>query len=198
MIIQGGTGHGYSAGVNSSNQLLALTESWPYTQQRLLAGDGYICATGLVTLTTAGESGLLYLKNNSPDLYLLPIYGTISMGTSTGGATTDVIIRAYLNPGSGTLLSGGTLSAAGNANTGVSNTAPVTVRIGATGSTVVAGLFPALVDVAQTKSTYVSPTFFALAPGSAIAASVQPPASNTSLSLDVEIAFVMVDRTRII
>ena len=156
----------------------------------------FIVDTQLITLTSANESACLYIKNTSPTLYLIPVYSRICFGSSTGGTTTDVIVRGYFNPTAGTILVSGTPSAGGNANSGFNTLAPCTVLIGAEGLTAVA--IATLADIAQVKTVYDAPPGFNLAPGGAIIAAITPPPGNTSMKVDLELGFVMIDPTMLL
>jgi hypothetical protein len=61
--------------------------------------------SGLVTLTTPGESGVFYFKNvESFNVDVASI--VVILGPSTGGVTTDTTqVRVYKNPTAGTLIS---------------------------------------------------------------------------------------------
>ena len=67
MKIEDGTGKGFEAKVDDLNRMHTHAFNVPLTSFASTRGDAFNISSGLVTLTTAGESGLLYIKNNECD-----------------------------------------------------------------------------------------------------------------------------------
>ena len=63
-MIMDGTGKGYQAQVDEKNRLRVLAVGKTIAEDAAKAGDSYNINTGTITLTSASESGVLYLKNN--------------------------------------------------------------------------------------------------------------------------------------
>ena len=101
--ITDGVGKGYSAEVDSENRLrvFSISEQEVYNASSL--GNSYNFNTGVINLTSASKSAVLYIKNNGdPDLVLTQL--SYSMGNSTGGAG-DVLVTVLRNPTTGTIIS---------------------------------------------------------------------------------------------
>ena len=82
-IILDGTGQGNWAKVNDNNRLYtdAITTSESFQASKL--GNSYNINTGIIDLTDANETPLIYVKNNEDqDLHILTI--VIGVWTSTG------------------------------------------------------------------------------------------------------------------
>ena len=128
---------GNTARVNLDNTLSTHGINRTEAQHSTDKGDSYNINSGTVTLTTAGESGILYFKNNEDRN--VHVDGLVMiLGPSTGGLTTDTTrIRVYSNPTTGTLIS--TALAADivqNRNFGVTSALVADVYKGAQGATI--------------------------------------------------------------
>ncbi len=173
MIIQDGTGNGYSAGVNAENKLLAQTES--VSELATISkekGEAYYLKSGFIALTTtASFSGIFYLKNASTDkeiaIHQLRTCGTVVQEW-------DLI----KNPTAGTLISAGTASVIENVNTGSSKTLGATALDGADALTVTDGNNWAQWINGVGHSTAVLDGALILAPGDALALTCKPAAAG--------------------
>lgn len=183
MFIQDGTGSGFLVHVDGQNRLVSLAQSISMREVAATQGNAaYFFTTGLVTLTNAAESGLLYLKNLDPNRVLIIENIQINLGVSTGGPGKDVIIRIYTNPTSGTLLTAGTAISPGNANFGSTSPAQATLLLGAVGATIVSpatGL-PFIFQDAERENVQVAGV---LPVNTSAAMSVQPGTGNTSMTV---------------
>tara|TARA_S200002703_G_scaffold60869_1_gene52743 strand:- start:666 stop:1262 length:597 start_codon:yes stop_codon:yes gene_type:complete len=102
-MIVDGTGKGYQGKIDGRNQLWVRSVSVPEAEQALIDGKFYNFNTGNVTLTTANESALMYLKNNSEtDLIITRL--AISTNASTGGTSDRPSLSVLRNPTSGTII----------------------------------------------------------------------------------------------
>ena len=182
--IEDGTGSGYTVEVSSDNRLLATVRTTELIEHITNEGRSFNIITGPITLTSANESALLYIKNTnqnySLELYTLSI--TFGKSTVTNGTST---VRLYKNPTGGTLISGGTTNTPINRNFNDNTPAISTVLQGVEGSTITGGT---LFDV-HLQADYSNRLINYRAPfmpnGSSLAISVQPPATNTSMSVTI-------------
>jgi len=192
-IIADGTGTKTGAKVNGNNRL--YTSAITKAEEKLATnnGDSFTIAQGMVTLTSAGESGTLYIKNNeSRNLHIRQ--AIVSLGPSTGGATTDTNhIRIYRNPTAGTLISTATTGPiACNRNFGSSATLDADMYVGAEGETITDGIVHSqtLINSGTVLELAIDET---LIKGSAIAFSVEPQDSNTSMKTMFEVLCFLED-----
>lgn len=187
MIIQNGVGDGHTAKVDPSNRLhtraIVNTEEKHATEH----GDSYNINSGVVSLTSAGESGILYFKNNEVrDFHITSIVA--SFGPSANGVVTDTtLVRVYKNPSAGTLISDAT-AADINSNRNFSSNQTLTSNTykGAEAKTIT--------DGSQHSQELVSPGLRApfpidelLSNGDSIAISYEPPDSNTAMKCMAQI-----------
>ena len=180
--LKDGTGDGYSARVDAGKNLHTFARSISEKKQATEDGDAYNINTGVITLTDAVDTPLLYLKNNELRDFHVDLI-VLYMGTSTGGtATLGVEYTIIRNPTTGTIITSTPTDAPmeSNANFGSNNTATVDAYIGATGDTMTDGT-----DHAIIKSTLLNrieaPLDIVLTNGSSIGLKVKPPTSNTSV-----------------
>jgi hypothetical protein len=187
MFIQDGKGDGAMAHVDSSNRLSTCAQTITLREVSAALGNAaYFFATGLVTLTSGNESALLYIRNTDSNRYLIMQNINMSIGVSTGAPGASVIVRLYLNPTGGTLLTGGTAVNAGNANLGSTVPAQATVQVGAEGSTVTSAGSP--VNIILRDNVFEQITVVAAMPvGTAAAVSVDPAAGNTSMQVAIQV-----------
>ena len=100
--------NGNVATVDNSGRIHNFSVTRTASEQSTLDASAYNINTGLITLTTAGESGMIYYKHNEAVEFDITAVVVI-MGPSTGGVTTDTThVRMYKNPTTGTLISGAT------------------------------------------------------------------------------------------
>jgi len=139
-IIKSGVGNGYSAKVNANNRLYTHTVSIDENLQATKMGRSYNVNTGVITLTDAVETPILYLKNNeTQDLHITAI--AIGVGPSTGGSGGIPKITIIRNPTSGSIIdtTPTDVDINSNRNYGSSNTLSVTAYKGATGDAMTDG-----------------------------------------------------------
>ena len=180
MIIQdSSTGATAKVSVNNRLQVHSITTSEASTAAT--EGDGYNINTGLITLTDAAESGVLYIQNNE-DRDLQIEFLEMILAPSTGGAITDATrVRVYRNPTGGTLISGAVLvSNNQNRNFGTNRTLTADTYKGATGNTVTGGDVIMEVFVNPSEREFLS-IDMTLTKGDSIAVSYEPNDSNTSM-----------------
>ncbi len=180
MIIQDAQ-FGYSAKVDKSNRLDTRGITKTETANATVEADSYNVNTGLITLTTAAESGVMYMKNNEDrDINIDAV--VVIFGPSTAGSATDTNqIRIYKNTTTGTLVSGAVdVDDNENRNYGSSKTLTVDAYKGATGSTITNGavVVESLVGPGSRVSFNID---LVLTKGDSIAISYEPSDSNTSM-----------------
>jgi hypothetical protein len=184
-----GTGGGYRAKVNSQNRLFTDSVQRSDSSNASLNGDSYNINTGIVNLTSANKSAVLYVKNNETnDLFLENIF--YILGNSTGGSG-DVLITILRNPTTGTIISSPTdVEMAGiNRNFGSAKTLTADMYVGAEGNTFTDGtkvietvLSGAGQRIPLSAGTIVIPK------SSSIGFDITPPASNSSMDVEIALA----------
>jgi len=179
-IIQDG-GTGKSAAIDNTARLSTRSVQQSETENATDTGDSYNINTGLVTLTTAGESGVFYLSTNEDkNIHIDSV--VVIMGPSTGGSATDTTrIRFYRNPTAGTLISGASaVDDNENRNFGSSKVLDSTAYKGAEGNTITDGavIIESLVSPGSRVAFSID---LVLTKGDAIAVSLEPNDSNTSM-----------------
>ena len=183
-IIQDGAS-GKAAAVDGTARLATRTVQQSETENATDSGDSYNINTGLVTLTTAGESGVLYLQTDEDrNVHIDSI--VVILGPATAGATTDTTrIRFYRNPTTGTLISGASaVDDNENRNFGSSKNLEGTAYKGAEGSTITNGdvIIESLVNPGSRVAFAID---MILTKGDTIAVSIEPNDSTTSMKVMV-------------
>ena len=172
---------GATAKVSVNNRLQVHSITTTEASTAAADGDGYSINTGLVTLTDATESGVLYIKNNE-DRDLQVEFLEIILAPSTGGLTTDTTrARVYRNPTGGTLITGAVaVSDNQNRNFGTNRTLAADAYKGATGNTVTGGnvVMELFINPSERKILGIDMT---LTKGDSLAVSYEPNDSNTSM-----------------
>lgn len=190
VIINDGSGSGRAAIVDSKKRLATTSTTQSDLVSATKSGNAYILNTGVITLTSANASAVLYLKSNE-DSALVVTNVIVNCGVSTGG-TGDVIRTDFISPSTGTLITDATLASVQNLNASSSNTLSADVFIGAEGKTV--GGTPitaaAINHLSQSNETDVGLVF---PKGAAIGTTLTPPAGNTSLNVSMTIVLYLLD-----
>lgn len=138
--IRSGTGNSKLLKIDDGNRMHVIATTKNEQEFATENGNSYNINSGLMTLTTDGESGVFYLKNRE----LIPFHISlvvVIMGPSTTGDTSDTTqFRMYKNPTAGTLISTG-LAADTNSNRNFSSSKTFTSDTfkGATGNTITNG-----------------------------------------------------------
>lgn len=191
LIQDGATGN--TAGVTADNRLQTVSISVTQIANSSLDGSSYDFNSGLVTLTNAVETPLLYLKNQDPNKVCQIERFITSFGLSTGGAN-QAIIRLYSNITGGTITTG-TVAPSLNRNFGTSTPALADCRIGATGLTFVGGTNLGQTFTGSAFGTTVLQTEVTIPNGASGLITYQPPAGNTSqvVAILFVVAFIALD-----
>lgn len=170
--------------VDKSGRAQVFSVSRSSAEQSVEESGAYNINTGLITLTTAGESGILYFKNNeSTDFDIDQV--VVILGPSTGGSATDTTrVRIYKNPTTGTLISGASaVDINSNRDFGSSDTLASSLAYkGAEGNTITDGSshVESLVSPGNRVVFNISEV---LRKGNSIAISLEPNDSNTSMKV---------------
>ena len=179
-IKDGSTGN--TARVNKNLQVNTFSVVRTVSEQATQDEESYNINSGLITLTSAAESGMIYYKHNETDSFDVTAIVVI-MGPSTGGSTSDTThVRVYKNPTTGTLISGASaVNVNSNRNFSSSETLASSLAYkGATGNTITDGSIhiESLVNPGSRVAFGISET---LSKGNSIAVSLEPNDSNTSM-----------------
>lgn len=172
---------GKTAKVNQDNTLSTHSVTISEAEHSTDLGTSYNVNSGLITVTSAAESGLLYFKNNEDtNVHIDSI--VVILGPSTGGSATDTThIRVYSNPTTGTLISGAVdADIVQNRNVGATSALTADVYKGATGNTITDG-DPLIESLVSPASRVVFNIDVTVPKGKAVAVSIEPNDSNTSM-----------------
>jgi len=188
MQIIDSTGTKTGAKVDVGNRL--FTNALTVEEQSEAAGNGesFNINTGDITLTSATESSVLYLKNNETrDLIISNII--YLFGASTGGSG-DIVVTVVKNPTAGTVISDETaVDINSNKNFGSSITLAADVYKGAEAKTLTGGTDAFSSRIQDGKFPYVIGTGDVVLPkGSSIGFQVTPQTGNTSMILQIALA----------
>lgn len=184
-IVTDGTGsNGANAKVNANNRLYTSSLSTTSPEAAADRGESYHVITGLITLTSANESGVFYLKNNnSIPFRVKSVIG--GFGLSTGGAAGDTaVVELLRNPTAGTVVDDATAASIRcNRNFGSSALIQDNALVykGAEAKTFTDGVSHFLIH-APTANNFEILVDEVLPLGKSIGVNVTPPASNSSLS----------------
>lgn len=179
MIIESGTGNGKSVAVTEDNYLRVSSRVLSIEQHTILDGNAYNINTGDITLTSANESALLYLKNTGTQDW--GNLGAIFLLGNSNVSGEDWVVKTYRNPTAGTLISSGTALEAFNRNFGSAKTLTGTVLSGLEGRTITASDGVAIQTRSPTNGRLVIAVGVLIPPGASVALSVEPPTGNTSV-----------------
>ena len=135
IIIKDGSGRGYTAKVDSSNRLHTQTVSIDEQSWQSEEGHGYNISTGIINLTSASESAVLWFKYTGVTYFNV---SALAVGIGKLGVSTDpVLIKVSRNPSTGTLIDNAVTSGIFNENRnfGATSSVPATIYKGAEGYT---------------------------------------------------------------
>tara|TARA_R110002096_G_scaffold434707_3_gene657613 strand:- start:353 stop:940 length:588 start_codon:yes stop_codon:yes gene_type:complete len=172
---------GKTARVNLDNTLSVHSIAISEANRATDLGQSYNINSGLITLTNAAESGVIYFKSNeNVNIHIDSII--VILGNTTGGVTTDSTrVRIYANPTTGTLISGAVAAdIIQNRNLGATSALAADVYKGATGNTITNGdnLLESLLSPGNRVAFGLDLT---LPKGKSIGVSLEPNDSNTSM-----------------
>ena len=189
-FIKDGTGKGYLAQVNADNQLVTRATAVEQRLHSTIDSNYFEATTGVVTLTDAAESDILYITYTGEKKLVIDrvFYDTWK---STGGTVNTGTLKYYHNI---TSVTGGTAATVTNTHLGTTNTldATITKSTTFTGGTVWwSALFTAGVSAALEEGRIV------LSPGASFGISVAADTSNSSMKVNINVAMYEFDPTLI-
>ena len=186
-MIRDGKGRGYLASINSDNQMVTRATAIEQRLHSTIDEFYYEATTGVVTLTDANETGIIYLKNDNTqglvmviDRFFFDIWASTS---GTGGGT----LKYYRNP----TITGGTDIVPNNTNYGSVKTATGTFKKSTT--TMTAGTVWWTSYITASCSIALEEGRIVLPAGSSHGVSVAAPTGNTSMALSMNVAFYFFD-----
>lgn len=180
-MIRDGTGSGYLQKVNGNNRAYVQSVSIDENLQATKKGRSFNINTGVITLTNAADTPILYLKNNEDeDLHISAI--AIGLDTATGGTATEMVkITIIRNPTAGTIVSGATaVDVNSNRNYGNSTVLNADAYKGATSLTMTDGTDHIIFFQAD-FGRLIAQIDEIIPKGSSIGIKIDPPTNNTSL-----------------
>jgi hypothetical protein len=183
MIINDGTGTGKQAKVDVANRIHTYAVEVTEAQSALQTGDAYNWNTGNITLTSAADTSVLYLKNNEERDVLIDAVA-LGFKADTSGSATDMIeITLVRNPTAGDIITNANnVDINQNRDFASSNTFTGLVYKGATGETLLSGGNDVLFIYGSPSGRFFSANLnLHLAKGDSIGVNAKPRASNTSM-----------------
>lgn len=184
-VIKDGTGSGKLAKVNSDNKLETVTISTDIQQDASINKQLFRISTPVITLTSANNSTLLYVRNDDPNNNLIVPNIIISVGNSTGNTGDLVTSIGRANVTGGTIVSTATPASLIPLNLTVTTAPAIVAYSGVEGSTATYALdIPSYAAFPQESFTS-NPFFITVAPGNNFVIQITPPAGNTSMQAQV-------------
>jgi hypothetical protein len=181
-MIRDGAGQGYLAKVNGNQRLYTNAITVSEDQQATKLGNSFNINSGIITLTDAADTPVLYVKNNEEQaLHITAI--AVGLGPSTGGSGGIPKVTVIRQPTAGTIVDNATaVDINSNRNFGSSNSLTVDAYKGATGNTMTDGTDHLILF--QTANGRLFATIDEILPkGSSIGIKIDPQASNTSMDV---------------
>lgn len=191
MDLKDGTGSGYRAKVDNKNRLHTSATNTDARSAAIIRGEHFIANPGFMTLTTDGESAILYIKNNSDRDILLKLFRLVA-GPSTGGAGAGKI-RIQVNPTGGTLITDETATAIINTNVGSTKSFDGIGYEGGEGKTVTGQAGTSELLTPGAGNHYEADLLATLPKGGSIGVSYEPPTGNTSMEISLIVGLHLVD-----
>lgn len=174
--------NGNGAKVDSNNRLHTESVNRTVLTEAVFKGEAFNFNTGAITLTTGGESALLYLSYDGSDPFVVTEIIFI-IGSASGTLTSDGTAKILRNPTGGTIVSGAVnIDIAANREFSSSITVSGDLFKGAEGNTITGGT--TFADTTR-SSGFTGTINFDAAPivlrkGNTLAVTWTPPAGNTS------------------
>jgi stress response protein SCP2 len=181
IIIKDGVGTGNQAQVDTTNRLRTRTVSATESEEAAKEGNAFNLNTGVITLTSANESAVMYVKNNDSDTFHIE---SIALGidNATGITAGDQFkITIVRNPTVGTIVSDAVdVDINVNRNFGSVDTITSDVYKGGEGKTLTDGIDALLLYQGDSGRLFAGITLM-LPKGTSIGIKIDPPAGNTSV-----------------
>lgn len=181
-LVEDGSGSGFNAKVNANNRLYISGIAETRQEAATEIGDSYHVLTGMVTLTSANQSAMMYFKNESDvDFRIKDVIG--GGGIATGATMEDVFIMELIrNPSTGTIVDDETAATIRcNRNFGSSKLIQDTALVykGAEAKTFTNGTSHFLV-IARTAGHFTQLVDEVIPKGKSLGILITPPSGNTS------------------
>lgn len=188
MEIHDGSGTGYRAKVDKRKRLHTDSVTFGRSELEVEEGNGYNINTGIVNLTSANKSAVLYFKNSEDDpVVITSLFYLFGDSNVSSG---EILVDVLRNPSTGTIVSNAVDAemAGVNRNFGSTKNLSADIYKGVEGDTftngdkVIESLF------ADSPGRYtLNVGDIVLTKGSSIGFNITPPSGNTSMN--VEFAF---------
>jgi len=172
---------GYVAHVTTDGELLtrSVTESEEIAANE--KGNAYNINTGVITLTDANETSVMYLKNNENDN--LVISGIVLGLWASDGDGLDMMTTFTRNPTTGDIITNeNNVAINSNRNFGSGNSLLADAYVGASSETKTNGSDHILVRITEESRSFIGINEI-LPKGSSMGINVTPPTSNTSMNM---------------
>lgn len=178
--IKDGTGGGYLSKVDINNRTHTQSVTQSRSDEHCDTADRYNLNTGNITLTSANESAVMYVKNNeTKDLVIDAVIYIFA--TSTGGSG-YIDGNVFFNPTGGTIVSNAdAVEMNVNLQLGSAKTLDIDVYKGAEGYTLTGGTKAIGSLMKSPEKNIVAVGKFILPKGKSCGITVIPEASNTSM-----------------
>lgn len=182
-ILQDGAGTGNTAKVDAKNRLWTNSVTKTSVENATDTGTSYNLNTGVINLTSANETAVMYFKNTdaSNDIHISAI--AIGLGPTTGGSGGIPKITVVRNPTGGTLLDTPTnIDINSNRNFSATDTITGNAYKGAEGETLTGGTDHIIIYQVANGRLYAN-IDEKLANGASIGVEITPQPSNTSMDV---------------
>lgn len=185
--IKDGSGNCYGAKVDAENRLHTGTISRTERDAAIADGRLFITNSTLIELTDAVDTPIYYIKNTDATRNLYLDIFDITVGTSTGGGSGDILIKTWagIDETNSTLVTNARTALVGNGNTQSTKTFVGDVFYGAPGDTIVGGANFNNILLKSTDSRYTVQTSAVFIKGANAAFSVTAPTGNTSMKVSL-------------
>lgn len=191
--IEDNTGNSFGLKVDSKNRASTFAVTQGEESNAAIDGNSYNINTGIVNLTSANKTAVVYVKNNGDNDLVIPAIFYL-IGNSTGGSG-DMVWTVLRNPTAGTIVSGATtVEMPGvNRNFGSSKTLTADIFVGVESETLTNGdkLIESIINQSATRAALGVGSII-IPKGSSIGVDVTPATGNTSVN--IEIAFSIYER----
>ena len=182
--LKDGIGKGFLAQVNKDHQLITRATALNQHTKSCVDGNYYEASTGLLELTTDSEKGLIYIKNSeSTTIVVDKVF--IDVWPSTGGDTNGGSLRYYKNP----TVTGGSSIIPRNTNF----KRPSAEADDLSDLTTITGTVWWIGYFEPQSSLTIEEEKFCIPPGYSFGLSMTAPTGNSSMYVNINIAFYRLD-----
>lgn len=190
-VIENGVGNATKAFVDDNHRLHTRSVAEPSQGEAAITGNSYNLNTGSITLTTANESALAYIKNNGERPIHIESVGYL-IGNSTGGVG-DLLVTLLRNPSSGSIITNATpLDVNINKNFSSQKSLTVDAYKGVEGATFTSGEQAYFSLLPRSGNPYLINTGkIVLGKGASIGVKIRPQVGNTLM--DMQVFFAVTD-----